>query len=98
MPLVTYLIAEELHVSGVIAVVVLGLGISRFSNKLFHEQLQQQSKSIWDIIVFLLNGLIFILIGLQLPYLLDTIEEGQLLPYIGYGFLINIVAILLRTG
>jgi len=98
MPLVTYLIAEELHVSGVIAVVVLGLGISRFSNKLFHEQLQQESKSIWDIIVFLLNGLIFILIGLQLPYLLDTIEEGQLFPYIGYAFLINLVAILLRTA
>ncbi|MDB5257446.1 MAG: Na+/H+ antiporter [Chitinophagaceae bacterium] len=98
MPLVTYLIAEQLHVSGVIAVVILGLGIARFSNKLFHEQLQQQSKSIWDIIVFLLNGLIFILIGLQLPYLLDTIEEGQLLPYIGYAFLINAVALILRTA
>ncbi len=98
MPLVTYLIAEEFHVSGVIAVVVLGLGISQFSNNLFHEQLKQQSKSTWDIIVFLLNGLIFILIGLQLPYLLETIEKGQLLPYIGYAFLINLVALLLRTG
>jgi Na+/H+ antiporter len=98
MPLVTYLVAEELHVSGVIAVVILGLGIARFSSTLFHEQLQQQSKSIWEIIVFLLNGLIFILIGLQLPYLLDTIEDGQLLPYIGYAFLINLVALLLRTA
>jgi len=98
MPLVTYLIAEELHVSGVIAVVVLGLGISQFSNKLFHEHLKQQSKSTWDIIVFLLNGLIFILIGLQLPYLLNTLEEGLVLPYIGYAFLINTVALLLRTG
>lgn len=98
MPLVTYLIAEEIHVSGVIAVVILGLGISRFSNKLFPEPLKQQSKSIWDIIVFLLNGLIFILIGLQLPYLLETIEDGQILPYIGYAFLINLVALLLRTA
>lgn len=98
MPLVTYLIAEQVHVSGVIAVVTLGLGIARFSNKVFPEPLKQQSKSIWEIIVFLLNGLIFILIGLQLPYLLETIQQGQLLPYIGYAFLINLVAILLRTA
>ena len=98
MPLVTYLIAEDLHVSGVIAVVITGLGLSQFANKLFPESLKQQSKSIWDIIIFLLNRLIFILIGLQLPYLLETIEPGQTLPYIGYAFIITVVALLLRTG
>jgi CPA1 family monovalent cation:H+ antiporter len=98
MPFITYLIAEHLHVSGVIAVVILGLGIARFSKSVFPDSLKQQSKSIWDVIIFLLNGLIFILIGLQFPYVAKSIAKGQMLPYIGYGFLITIVALLLRMA
>ncbi|SDD84633.1 Na+/H+ antiporter [Pedobacter soli] len=98
MPFVTYLIAEEIHVSGVIAVVILGLGISRFSNHVFPEQLKTQSKNIWDIIIFLLNGLIFILIGLQFPYVYKSINQADILPYIGYSLVITIVALLLRMA
>jgi Na+/H+ antiporter len=96
MPFVTYLLAEELHVSGVIAVVILGLGISRFSNQIFPDKLKNQSKSFWDIIIFLLNGLIFILIGLQFPYVLKNIDKDHVLPFIIYAFLITILALLLR--
>ncbi|QIL41449.1 Na+/H+ antiporter [Pedobacter sp. HDW13] len=98
MPFVTYLIAEEVHVSGVIAVVILGLGISRFSNQVFPEQLKNQSKNIWDIIIFLLNGLIFILIGLQFPHVYKSINQAYILPYIGYSLVITIVALLLRMA
>jgi len=98
MPFVTYLIAEQVHVSGVIAVVILGLGISRFSNNVFPEQLKNQSKNIWDIIIFLLNGLIFILIGLQFPYVYKNINSGDILLYIGYSLVITIVALLLRIA
>lgn len=98
MPFVTYLMAEELHVSGVIAVVVLGLMIARISGKVFPEKLKQQSRSIWDIIIFLLNGLIFIIIGLQFPYIIKSIPSHQILPYIGYGFIITLAALLLRMG
>ncbi len=52
MPFVTYRLAEEFHVSGVIAVVVLGLSISRFSRQIFPESIKYQSKSIWEIIIF----------------------------------------------
>ncbi|NCD71057.1 Na+/H+ antiporter [Mucilaginibacter agri] len=96
MPFVTYLVAEELHVSGVIAVVILGLGISRFSRAVFPDKLKQESKSIWDIIIFLLNGLIFILIGLQLPLVMHDISSDQLWPYVGYGFIITVVALVIR--
>lgn len=96
MPFVTYLIAEHLHVSGVIAVVVLGLAISRFSNKIFPQNLKDSSKSLWDIIIFLLNGLIFILIGLNFRYILKAIDNDMILPYIGYAFIITIVALLTR--
>lgn len=96
MPFVTYLIAEHLHVSGVIAVVVSGLAIARFSKKLFPESLKNSSRSLWDIIIFLLNGLIFILIGLNFRYVLKDIDDNMLLPYIGYAFIITIVALLIR--
>ena len=98
MPFVTYLVAETLHVSGVIAVVVLGLGMSRFSNKVFPEHLKQQSKTIWEIILFLLNGLIFIVIGLQFPFVLKHIEKNEILPLLGYSLLITIVALVLRMN
>jgi Na+/H+ antiporter len=98
MPFVTYLVAEDLHVSGVIAVVILGLGIARFSNKVFPDSLKKQSKSIWDIIIFLLNGLIFILIGLQLPYVIKSISSSLVLPYTGYAFIITVIALVLRLA
>ena len=95
MPFVTYLIAEQLHVSGVIAVVMLGLVISRFGTKVFPEEFKNQSRSIWDVIIFLLNGLIFILIGLQFPYVLGSINKTMIIPYIGYAFLITIAILVI---
>jgi CPA1 family monovalent cation:H+ antiporter len=98
MPFVTYLVAETLHVSGVIAVVILALGISRFSNKVLPEQIKKQSKTFWEIILFLLNGLIFIIIGLQFPHVVKNIEKNEILPYLGYSLLITIVALALRMS
>ena len=43
-----------------------------------------------------MNGLIFILLGLELPLVLKTIDKHLILPYIGYAFLITIVALLIR--
>ncbi|MDX6189734.1 Na+/H+ antiporter [Flavobacterium sp. Fl-318] len=98
MPFVAYLVAEHLHVSGVIAVVVLGLSIARFSNKIFPESLKNNSRTLWDIIIFLLNGLIFILIGLNFRYILKDIDNTMILPYIGYAAIITIAALLIRMG
>jgi Na+/H+ antiporter len=98
MPFVAYLLAEEIHVSGVIAVVVIGMSTSRYTSKIFPDKTKEQSKSIWDIIVFLLNGLIFILIGLEFPYVLENISNDRILPLIGFSFLICIVALLVRLA
>src|SRR6218665_2834111 len=75
-----------------------GLGISRFSKQIFPDALKRESKSISDIIIFLLNGLIFILIGLQFPYVIKDIDDHQLLPFIGYALIITVVALLLRMA
>ena len=96
LPFVTYLVAEEFHVSGVIAVVTLGLSIAYVSNKVFPEHLKNQSKNIWDIIIFMLNGLIFILIGLQFPYILNNIPSQSVGPYLIYALLITAVTLLIR--
>lgn len=96
MPFVTYRLAEELHVSGVIAVVILGLAIARFSNKVLPDHIKQQSRNIWEIIIFLLNGLIFIIIGLEFPYVARNIPGQHVLPYTLYALAITVAALILR--
>lgn len=98
LPFVTYLVAEEVHVSGVIAVVTLGFGFTRLSNKLFPDSLKQGSKTVWNIVVFLLNGLIFILIGIEFPLVLKSIDRQLWMPYIGYAFIITVVALVIRSA
>jgi Na+/H+ antiporter len=98
MPFIAYLVAEEMHVSGVIAVVILGIFISRLSAAKFPEKLKQQSKTLWDMILFLLNGFIFILIGMEFPLVAKGINHSLILPYIGYGLLITVAALLVRMA
>ena len=76
----------------------MSLAISRFSNQVFPEHLKLQSKSFWDVIIFLLNGLIFILIGLEFPYVLHNIQKAQVFPLLGYAFLITLLALALRMA
>ncbi|GHT12154.1 hypothetical protein FACS189426_15100 [Bacteroidia bacterium] len=95
LPFVAYLIAENIHVSGVIAVVTTGLIVSRHRDK-FSEQTNIQSKSAWDTGVFILSGLVFILIGLEFPHVLENIPTQDILPLIGCAFLIFLVALVIR--
>jgi Na+/H+ antiporter len=96
MPFVAYLLAEHLHVSGVIAAVVLGLGMSRLSREKFPDKFKEQSRNFWDVIIFLLNGLIFLLIGLQFPQVLKKMSTHQIWPFIGYAVTITVVTIVIR--
>jgi CPA1 family monovalent cation:H+ antiporter len=95
-PFASYLVAEHLKVSGVIAVVILGLIMSRLSREKFHENIKHQSKHFWDVIIFLLNGLIFLLIGLQFPIILKKMNSGQIWSYLGYAAVIALVALGIR--
>lgn len=96
-PFVVYLLAEHIHASGVIAVVTLAFGLSKLSAARFPERLKVQSEHIWDMISFLLNGLIFILIGLELPIVVKKLTSEQLLTYGGIAAIITVTALLLRT-
>lgn len=96
MPFVTYLVAEHFSVSGVIAVVVLGLGMSRLSKVKFPQNLKHQSENFWDVNIFLLNGLIFILIGLQFPFVLRHMGSSEIGLNIAYAAIITLVAFVVR--
>jgi Na+/H+ antiporter len=96
-PFTTYLIAEELHGSGVIAVVALGFTMSRLSSTKFPQGIRHESKTIWELVVFMLNGLIFILIGLELPIVVKHLTSNQMLIYAFYALILTLVAFLIRT-
>jgi CPA1 family monovalent cation:H+ antiporter len=99
MPFIAYLVAEELHVSGVIAVVVIGFLISRLSRKKnVAGETRASYKSIWEIIVFILNGLIFVLIGIEFPYVIRNIDPALIWPLIGYSFLICVLVLFIRMA
>lgn len=96
MPFVTYLVAEHFKVSGVIAVVILGLGMSRLSREKFPQRIKDQSRHFWDVIIFLLNGLIFLLIGLEFPLVLKKMAPSQVWTFIGYAAIIALAALGIR--
>lgn len=98
LPFVAYLVAEEFEVSGVLAVVVLGL--KRASLTLKKDDVPEKTKvefrSIWATITYILSGLIFILIGLEFPHMLATIPPHSVIPLIISAFAIFLVALAIR--
>ncbi|TAL49919.1 MAG: Na+/H+ antiporter [Chitinophagaceae bacterium] len=95
-PFVSYLAAEQFHMSGVLAVVSTGLVISWRSPEVFSYQARMRTRVVWDTLVFLLHGFVFILIGLQLPLIIEDLGKYPLLEILGYGLLISLVTIVVR--
>ena len=93
----SYLIAEHLGVSGVLAVVTNGIYHRQHSSEILSPRTRIQAIAVWEIITFLLNGLVFILIGLQLPSILEEISSDRsIATLLGYAVLINVVVIGVR--
>lgn len=95
-PYLSYLAAEQAHTSGILAVVSTGLLLSWRSPEIFSYQTRMRTKVVWDTLLFLLNGFIFILIGLQLPGILKQLSHYKFSALIGYGLIISLVTILVR--
>jgi len=96
VPYGAYLVGEEVKASGVIAVVVCGLYLSRKSSKLFSPGVRLQISAVWDALEFLLNGLVFLLLGLQLPPVLAGIKGYSHGTIFAYGAIFSLVLIALR--
>ena len=95
-PFVSYLAAEQFHMSGVLAVVSTGLVISWRSPEVFSYQARMRTRVVWDTLVFLLHGFVFILIGLQLPSIINDLGNYPFTQILGYGLLISLVTIVVR--
>ncbi len=98
VPYAAYLMGEAVKGSGVIAVVACGLYVSQRSSTFFSPGVRLQAWAVWDALEFLLNGLVFVLIGLQLPYVLDGIHGQSRLGLVGYGLAFSAILLLLRMA
>ena len=78
VPYVAYLAAEAMSASGVLAVVACGLYLSRRSAAFFTPTVRIQVWAVWNALTFILNGFVFVLIGLQLPSVLAGIPNMSL--------------------
>ncbi|MEC4272496.1 sodium:proton antiporter [Adlercreutzia sp. R25] len=80
LPFVIYLAAKSLHIGAVIAVVSAGLAMSLLPQRhtAATARTKLQAKSVWETIEFVLNGIIFVILGMQLPRLLEPATEGSL--------------------
>ena len=95
-PYCMYYAAEYFHFSGVLSVVSGGLLLSSKRQTMLNYRTRLEGVNVWTHFVFLLNGLIFLLIGLQLPSIVKQLEGIRLLPAIGYGLAISLALILTR--
>ena len=79
-----YLPAEELGFSGVLAAVTTGVYLGWMAPRISSANVRMQSQAVWELVVFLFNAVLFILVGLQLPGILEDLDGhsvGQLLGY-----------------
>jgi Na+/H+ antiporter len=96
VPYAAYLIAEEIHASGVLAVVTAGLYLGRKSSRFLSPGVRLQIRAVWSSITFVLNGFVFVLVGLQLPGVLAGVSELSGARVMLYGALFSVFLILLR--
>jgi monovalent cation/hydrogen antiporter len=109
-PFVAYLVAEELppyvwhglglpgelHLSGVLAVVVTGLYLGRRGPYILSSPMRLQGFAVAELLTFLLNGLIFILIGLQLRNVVGGLSRFTVGELIAYAVLVSLTVVLVR--
>lgn len=95
-PYIMYLVAEHFHWSGVLAVVSGGLFLSFRSGDYLNYHTRIQTKEVWATLGFLLNGFVFILIGLELPVIVAGLGQYSQEEAINYALIISAIVIVLR--
>lgn len=97
-PYFMYWIAEQLHTSGVLAVVFGGLYMSAKRLIFLNSTSRIRGYSVWESFVFILNGIVFLIIGLGLPEIVDGLKSKgiPLRTAVGYGILVTVVLVLAR--
>ena len=96
-PYILFLAAEQFHFSGVMAVVSGGLFMSYRSHEIFKTgSTRLNMLGVWTTVIFVMNALVFILIGLELPEIIHGLGNYSIADGIKYGIIISIITIILR--
>lgn len=97
-PYLMYWVAEQLHSSGVLAVVAGGLYLSAKRLIFLNSSSRIKGYSVWESFVFILNGIVFLIIGLGLPEIVNGLKSKgiPLSTAIGYGLLVTGILIAAR--
>jgi Na+/H+ antiporter len=95
-PFLAYVPADWLGFSGVLAVVAVGLYLGRLGPRIVSAATRVQSESMWSMIQFLLESLVFMLIGLELPHVLEALRSYGLLQLASWGAVVTLTAIGVR--
>jgi len=98
VPYAAYLGAEEIKGSGVLAAVACGLILSRRSAEIFSPAVRPQVYAVWTTVVFILNGVVFVLIGLQLSAIVHNLAGVSLTRLVIDGAICSALVILLRLA
>ncbi len=96
-PFAAYLPAEWAHASSVLAVVTTGLILGRIGPRVVPAQVRLQSQQLWDVVLFMLNGLIFVLIGEQLGAIIESFihhwDEQRFLQMLAISAVVIVVRV-----
>ncbi len=95
-PYAMYMVAEEFHFSGVLAVVSGGLFLSSQRQHILSHRSRLQGINVWEAVAFVLNGFVFILIGLEFPVIIKDLGPGNIGPAVTYSLIITGVLIITR--
>src|SRR3984957_20063490 len=98
VPYLPYPAAQSAHASGVLAVVSCGPLRSQRSARLFSPSVRIGLWSVWKSLTFILNGMVFVLIGLQFPTIRTSIHSYHLSTILTYGAVFSVFLILLRLA
>src|SRR6266404_3958707 len=76
-PYIAYFSGEKLHVSGILAVVIAGMFYGWRAPRVLSGRMRLQAVPVWEMVLFGLNGILFMLVGLQLPQVIHALEPGS---------------------
>jgi CPA1 family monovalent cation:H+ antiporter len=96
VPYLAYLTAEQVRASGALAVVVCGLYLGRKNSEMYTMQARLEGIGVWNTLDFILNGTVFIVIGLQLPFILGEIRSVGHAELIRDAAIVSVMTIMLR--
>ncbi|WP_312768279.1 Na+/H+ antiporter [Epilithonimonas sp.] len=96
-PYLMYWVAEQFHSSGVMAVVSGGLFMSARRLKFLNSTSRIHAYSVWESLIFILNGVVFLIIGLELPEIIDGLREDRIPLETAISYSVLVTAILIAA-